>query len=289
MVAYEIYRRRGSSLIERVRLDADDCVGTTRPAWPKVQLLASFWTEHPCMRGNRSVCVGAGASTDFLRIWTSAHANHVASAALLNTTYLVGGAGAHGRSSRAICEKLLWVEKALRGLAENHWLVFADADAGFRCASLAAPGTAGRRRQPQLERALRSIQMEAWTRRKADPSLLDFDRFGFFAMRNDAAMRALLARWTAVMVTRPLMCLFSTVPMQTSFFEVYHHAGERSMRCTVVHEPSVARRMLLHLVGQRAKRSRQATNRFIKDLDNHTRCIRAMASDGESGASVEVT
>lgn len=123
MLVYDLYRRgvwTGGTL-GWARVDADDCVGTAEPRWPRVDVLASFWALHPCMSGNAScsslTTAGAGQSTLYPLIWDAGRANHEASARRLNVTYLVGGADTpefYGPGMHALCEKIRYLRGVLR-------------------------------------------------------------------------------------------------------------------------------------------------------------------------------
>ena len=299
MLVYELYRRGyyPGGLLGWAKLDADDCEATERPVWPKVDMLVSFWAAHPCMTPsngrNGSSCnslttAGAGASSFYPLIWENARHNHAVAARLNNVKYRVGGRKTpefHGPGMHALCEKIRYIDKLLlSSVAHMHWLVLIDADAGFRCAAVSCASRANETATGAgdcggLEQSLNRMLQAAWQRRKADPSLLVFSGFGFFAVRNDAPTRALFARWTRSMVTRPFMCLFSTVPDVAAFHTVYGDHGDAvsnaRRRCKMVYAPHVEREMTLHAAGQSLKRDKAAVHRFLHALNLETQCMKA--------------
>ena len=264
MLRYESEKRYGGGrLVGRLSPDAYDCKHTVEPSWPDVAMLTSFWIEHPCARTNHTLCLGAGAkSSRFPAIWDAARRNHAASARAWNTTYLVGG-GKKETATGAICKKLQWVGEALRRVKEGQWMVFVDADAGFQC------------NKTNIRELLYTAQAKSWAKQRANPSIIDFHNFGFFALRNDATARGIMSRWNAYLQSHPLLCVLSTVPLQASLQELYGKeigdATGSNGRCHFVHI-SETHGVLLHLIGQGAKANVASANTFIARLHQETTC-----------------
>ncbi len=262
MLFYDQEKRGGERLVARLSPNAFECKNTTPPNWPDIALLTSFWQPHPCSKRNRSICVGAGGDADrYPKIWRTARANHVVSAHMWNLNYLVGGQKGKATAG-AICKKMHWVREALQKVGEGQWVVFVDADAGFRC-------------QSSITTTLQMAQTESWAKLKANPSIIDFQNFGFFAIRNDPIARGILIRWTQYLQYHPLLCLLSTVPLQVSFRDVYglemKSAEGAHGRCRFVHIPAQSD-ILLHLIGQRGKANALTVDHFIESLNRETQC-----------------
>ena len=124
-----------------------------RPAPVVVDAVASLWMQHPCMAtgtGSHPQCgmtsSAAGRASLYPRIHEAAAANHRAVADLMGVPYVQGGGlefhGLHSPSGgmHALCEKMRFVRQTLDAhVAEGHWLLFADADAAFKCSPLCLP------------------------------------------------------------------------------------------------------------------------------------------------------
>ena len=308
MFIYEFFRKGTfkNGILGWARIDADDCTPSRRPpARPTVDVLTSYWTAHPCMTNancSKLATAGAGQSTLYPHIWQSARANQEAAVHLLNiSTYAVGGGELrefHGPGMHALCAKIRYVSTLLRNeVAEGHWLVLIDADAGFRCSALCDESSAHnvsiasshnnkRHRCAGLEDALWRVSYAAWMRRRSDPSFLVFSAFGFFAVRNDAGMRSLFSSWVGAMETRPFMCLFSTVPDVAAFHEVYGDHGDAgdnaARRCSLVYAPEIEQELVHHIAGQARKSDKAQVKRFTALLNRESQCIRRRLEHGNA-------
>lgn len=115
-----------------------------------------------------------------------------------NLNYLVGGQKGKATAG-AICKKMHWVREALQKVGEGQWVVVVDADAGFRC-------------QSSITRTLQMAQAESWAKLKANPSIIDFQNFGFLRF----AMTPLLAASSldGPSIYNIILCSASSPPCQ---------------------------------------------------------------------------
>ena len=301
-----------------------------RPGPVVVDAVASLWMQHPCMAtgtGSHPQCgmtsSAAGRASLYPRIHEASAANHRAVADLMGVPYVQGGGlEFHGLRSpsggmHALCEKMRFVRQPLDShVAEGHWLLFADADAAFKCSPLCLPAkrppskspgslgapsnTSGHASEKELLRRhgaprllnhtrcaganpwLNELVEAAWDARRADVSFMIWSAFGGFAVRNDAWTRALFADWTSVLATRPLLCMLSNVPDVAGFHLVYGPMTSRSYeerRCSTLYVPELERGGSLHtmhIAGQDEKRDHTRVEAWIHALQRETQCVRTL-------------
>ena len=174
-----------------------------------------------------------------------------------------------------------WMFFLERARAEHHpipaqapagtWLVFADADLSFACATATPPGAG-------LDRALR-LAARAGGHETGLLDLVVADRFGLFAARRTRWARRFLARLAAFLDARPALCALSPMPENAAFEAV---ATPRD-RCRVAFVSDPAFAAARHLVGAAAKRDADRAAAFAHRAARDAACLRKEAKRRRRG------
>ncbi|EGB13023.1 hypothetical protein AURANDRAFT_60735 [Aureococcus anophagefferens] len=209
----------------------------------------------------QSYYVDAGVEAAWPVVANATAANHAAYAAAHGLPY----ARAAPAGARARCGKLRAVGAALADAPAGKWLVFADADLSFACATATPPGAG-------LDRALR-LAARAGGHGTGLLDLVVADRFGLFAARRTRWARRFLARLAAFLDARPALCALSPMPENAAFEAV---ATPRD-RCRVAFVSDPAFAAARHLVGAAAKRDADRAAAFADRAARDAACLRKEA------------
>ena len=215
----------------------------------------------------QSYYVDAGVEAAWPVVANATAANHAAYAAVHGLPY----ARAAPAGARARCGKLRAVGAALADAPAGKWLVFADADLSFACATATAPGAG-------LDRALR-LAARAGGHETGLLDLVVADRFGLFAARRTRWARRFLARLAAFLDARPALCALSPMPENAAFEAV---ATPRD-RCRVAFVSDPAFAAARHLVGAAAKRDADRAAAFAHRAARDAACLRKEAKRRRRG------